>query len=42
MARVSEIPRTLRSIFRRSDAENRPTNDVAEAVAVERIGKIRY
>jgi leucine dehydrogenase len=42
MARVSEIPKTLTSIFRRSDAEKRPTNDVAEAVALERISKMPH
>jgi leucine dehydrogenase len=42
MARVSEIPVTLTSIFRRSDAENRPTNDVAAAIALERIGALRH
>jgi leucine dehydrogenase len=42
LARVSKIPATLTSIFRRSDAENRPTNDVAAAIALERIGKRRH
>jgi leucine dehydrogenase len=42
MARVKEIPATLTSIFRRSAAENRPTNDVAAAIALERIGKMRH
>jgi leucine dehydrogenase len=42
MARVSKVPATLRSVFRRSDAENRPTNDVAEAIALERLGRIRH
>lgn len=38
-AKVAEIPETLTAIFRRAEAENRPTNDVAAALAMERIGK---
>lgn len=37
MAKVSEIPLTLLDIFRRSDAAGRPTNDVAQEIAEERI-----
>ncbi|MEO3389420.1 amino acid dehydrogenase [Mesorhizobium sp. CAU 1741] len=37
MERVARIPDALSNIFARSDAENRPTNDIAQAIAEERI-----
>lgn len=37
MAMVRHIPETLEEIFRRSDAEGRPTNDVAQEMAEERL-----
>jgi leucine dehydrogenase len=37
MARVAHIPTTLKVIFRRAEAEDRPTNDIAQAIAMERI-----
>ena len=39
MRKVADIPDTLATIFRRADEERRPTNDVAAAMAMERIGK---
>jgi leucine dehydrogenase len=42
MKKVAEIPATLTAIFRRAEAENRPTNDVAAAIAMERIRKARH
>jgi leucine dehydrogenase len=41
-AKVAEIPATLTAIFRRAEAENRPTNDIAAALAMERIRKARH
>lgn len=37
ISKVEKIPAILRSIFRRSEAENRPTNNVAAEMALERI-----
>lgn len=37
MARVARIPQILSDIFQRSDAERRPTNDIAQAIAAERL-----
>lgn len=37
MAEVARIPRTLRDIFARSDAQRRPTNDIAAEIAMERL-----
>ena len=42
MARVAEIPATLARIFERSDAERLATNDVAQAIAMERINAGRH
>jgi leucine dehydrogenase len=42
MDKVGEIPATLTTIFRRAEAENRPTNDIAAAIAMERIRKARH
>ncbi|MET0600281.1 MAG: Glu/Leu/Phe/Val dehydrogenase dimerization domain-containing protein [Mesorhizobium sp.] len=39
MRRVADIPATLAAIFRRADEERRPTNEIAAAMAMERIGK---
>lgn len=41
MAKVTEIPVTLTDIFKRAEATNRPTNDVAEEIAMERIRAAR-
>lgn len=41
MARVTRIPETLLEIFRRAEAQNKPTNDVAKAMADERIAATR-
>jgi leucine dehydrogenase len=41
-AKVAEIPATLAAIFRRAETENRPTNDIAAALAMERIRKARH
>ncbi len=41
MAKVAEIPATLADIFARADAENLPTNDVAQRIAEERIAAAR-
>ena len=38
MRRVADIPATLAAIFRRADEERRPTNELAAAMATERIG----
>lgn len=37
MQMVKEIPATLSAIFKKADAENRPTNDVASDIAMARI-----
>jgi leucine dehydrogenase len=37
MAKVAEIPVTLTDIFTRAKAQNRPTNDIAAEIAMERI-----
>ena len=42
MAKVAEIPATLARIFERSDAERLATNDVAQAIAMERINAGRH
>ncbi|TYR34004.1 Glu/Leu/Phe/Val dehydrogenase [Mesorhizobium microcysteis] len=39
MAHVRRIPETLTHIFERAHAEGRPTNDIAQAMAEERIGR---
>ena len=41
-AQISKIPATLTSIFHRSDAENLPTNDIAAAIALERIKRAKH
>lgn len=41
MARVARIPEVLADIFRRSDAERRPTNDIAQEIAAERLSASR-
>lgn len=41
MARVARIPDVLTDIFRRSDAEGRPTNDIAQEIAAERLAAAR-
>lgn len=41
MAKVAEIPVTLTDIFERSDGENRPTNDIAQEIAMERVNAAR-
>jgi leucine dehydrogenase len=41
MRRVARIPEVLTEIFRRADAENRATNDVAQSIAEERIAEAR-
>ena len=40
-ARVLAIADTLNEIFRRADAEKRPTNEIADTMALERITKGR-
>jgi len=39
MARLGEIPRTLNEIFEAADRLGKPTNDVAQAIAEERIAR---
>ncbi|MCR4267409.1 Glu/Leu/Phe/Val dehydrogenase [Nitratireductor sp. ZSWI3] len=41
MAKVAEIPETLRDIFERAEAQDRPTNDIAAEIAYERINAAR-
>ncbi len=41
LAKVAEIPATLTDIFVRAEAENLPTNDVAQRIAEERIAAAR-
>ncbi len=41
MRHVARIPETLTDIFQRADAEQRPTNDIAQAMAEERIARAR-
>lgn len=41
MEKVARIPLALADIFARADAEGRPTNDIAEAMAQERIARVR-
>ena len=41
MAQVEKIPATLKAIFRRAEAESRATNDIAAAIALERIKQAR-
>ncbi|MGY6710421.1 MAG: Glu/Leu/Phe/Val family dehydrogenase [Rhizobiaceae bacterium] len=41
MARVARIPEVLADIFRRSDDERRPTNDIAQEIAAERLAASR-
>lgn len=37
MAKVAEIPHTLEHIFRRSEAEGRPTSEIAQQIAMDRV-----
>ena len=41
MKRVEGIPQVLTAIFRRAEAEGRTTEEVAEAIAKERLGRGR-
>ncbi|MGQ2904141.1 MAG: Glu/Leu/Phe/Val family dehydrogenase [Neoaquamicrobium sediminum] len=41
MRHVALIPETLTDIFQRAGAEQRPTNDIAQAIAEERIAQAR-
>lgn len=41
MRQVAQIPETLTDIFQRAEAEQRPTNDIAQAIAEERIAQAR-
>ncbi|MFN4272322.1 MAG: Glu/Leu/Phe/Val family dehydrogenase [Aliihoeflea sp.] len=41
MARVARIPAILTDIFRRAEAEGRPTNDIAQEIARERLAASR-
>jgi leucine dehydrogenase len=41
MRKVREIPEVLSDIFRRARAQSRPTNEIAEAMAMERIEAAR-
>jgi leucine dehydrogenase len=41
MEKVAHIPETLAGIFRRAQDEARPTNDIAQAIAEERIARAR-
>ena len=41
MRKVERIPETLARIFERAEAEGRATNDIAQAMAEERIGRKR-
>ncbi len=41
MEEVAKIPHTLRGIFERSQKEGRPTNDIAQAMALERLEEAR-
>ncbi len=41
MRHVALIPETLTDIFQRAEAEQRPTNDIAQAIAEERIAQAR-